>query len=154
MPHRSHAAQGETSMQAESSFFGLTGKKALIVGGGQGMGESAALFLARAGCDVALVDLVPDRADAVGAKITALGRQSITIAGDVLDDAQIPGIVADAEAKLGGLDVMVSIVGAAVWGSLLDTTAAVWDEQMRLNLRYFFLVAREVAASLIRREAA
>ncbi len=135
----------------ESTFFGLTGKKAIIIGGGQGMGESSALFLARAGCDVALVDLVPERADAVGQKIAALGRQSHTITGNVLNDAEIPAIVATAESKLGGLDVMVSIVGAAAWGSLLDTTAEVWDDQMRLNLRYFFLVAREVAQSLIRR---
>ncbi len=135
----------------ESTFFGLAGKKALIIGGGQGMGESSALFLARAGCDVALVDLATDRADAVGRKVAELGRQSHTIAGNVLDDDQIPLIVAEAESKLGGLDVMVSIVGAAAWGSLLDTTAEVWDDQMRLNLRYFFLVAREVAQSLIRR---
>ncbi len=46
---------------------------------------------------------------------------------------------------------MVSIVGAAVWGSLLDTTAAIWDQQLHLNLRYFFLCAREVAATMIRR---
>ncbi len=98
-----------------------------------------------------LVDLVVDRADAVGEKIAALGRRSVSIGGNVLDDDQIKLIVAEAEAKLGGLDLMVSIVGAAVWGSLLDTTAEIWDEQMRLNLRYFFLVAREVASSLIRR---
>ena len=134
-----------------TDFFALTGKKALIIGGGQGMGESSALFLARAGCDVALVDLVAERADAVGEKIAALGRHAITIVGNVLDDAQSPGIVAEAEAKLGGLDVLVSIVGAAAWGSLLDTTAAVFDQQMQLNLRYFFLVARQVAESLVRR---
>jgi 3-oxoacyl-[acyl-carrier protein] reductase len=136
----------------ESTFFGVAGKKALIIGGGQGMGESSALFLARAGCDVGLVDVVVDRADAVGQKVTALGRQSVSIGGNVLDDDQIPLIVAEAEAKLGGLDLMVSIVGAAVWGSLLDTTPEIWDDQMRLNLRYFFLVAREVAQSLIRRQ--
>src|ERR1700722_8945902 len=101
-------------MSSEASFFGLAGQKALIIGGGQGMGESSALFLARAGCDVALVDLVAERAEAVGKQITALGRRSITIVGNVLDDDQIPVMVADAEAKLGGLDLMVSIVGAAV----------------------------------------
>jgi 3-oxoacyl-[acyl-carrier protein] reductase len=138
-------------MASDASFFGLEGKKALIIGGGQGMGESTALFLARAGCDVALVDLVPERAGAVGKQVAALGRRAFTIAGDVLDDAQIPRIVAEAEAKLGGLDVMVSIVGAAAWGSLLDTTGDIWDQQMRLNLRYFFLTAKEVAQSLIRR---
>ncbi|MDR3529464.1 MAG: SDR family oxidoreductase [Rhodopila sp.] len=139
-------------MSQEATFFGLTGKKALIIGGGQGMGESTALLLARAGCDVALVDLVPERADAVGQQVAATGRQAFTVAGNVLDDDQIPLIVAEAEAKLGGLDVMVSIVGAAVWGSLLETTADIWDEQMRLNLRYFFLVAKEVAQSMIRRD--
>lgn len=138
-------------MTAETAFFGVSGKKALIVGGGQGMGESSARFLARAGCDVALLDLVAERADRVGQEVAAMGRQAFTIVGDVLDDSQVPRVVAEAEAKLGGLDVMVSIVGAAAWGSLLDTTAAVWDEQMRLNLRYFFLVAKEVAQSLIRR---
>jgi len=147
-----HFPQGETTMDPENTFFGLAGKKGLIIGGGQGMGESSAVFLARAGCDVALVDNVPDRADAVGQKVRALGRNSVTIAGDVLDDHQIPLIVAEAEAQLGGLDLMVSIVGAAVWGSLLETTADIWDQQMRLNLRYFFLVAKQVAQSLIRRD--
>ncbi|HXT81799.1 MAG TPA: SDR family NAD(P)-dependent oxidoreductase [Acetobacteraceae bacterium] len=138
-------------MVAETSFFGLENKKALVIGGGQGMGESSARFLARAGCDVALVDIVPERAERVAAAVDGLGRRGIAITGDVLDDAQIPRIVADAEVRLGGLDVMVSIVGAAVWGSLLDTTAMVWDQQLHLNLRYFFLTAREVAASMIKR---
>jgi 3-oxoacyl-[acyl-carrier protein] reductase len=139
-------------MSTDASFFDLTGKKALIVGGGQGMGESSALFLARAGCDVALVDLVSERAGTVGQKVTALGRQAFTVQGNVLEDAQIPRIVAEAEEKLGGLDLMVSIVGAAVWGSLLETTAEIWDQQMHLNLRYFFLVAKQVAESLVRRD--
>ena len=138
-------------MTSEATFFGLSGKKALIIGGGQGMGESSARCLARAGCDVALVDLLPERAERVGQDIAAIGRQAFTIVGDVLDDGQITRIVAEAEAKLGGLDVMVSIVGAATWGSLLETTGVVWDQQMQLNLRYFFLVAKEVAQSLIRR---
>jgi 3-oxoacyl-[acyl-carrier protein] reductase len=138
-------------MTQEASLFGLTGKKAVIIGGGQGMGESSALFLARAGCDVALVDLVPERAEQVAKAVSAHGRQAFTVVGDVLDDAQVPGIVAEAEAKLGGLDVVVSIVGAAAWGSLLDTTAEVFDQQMHLNLRYFFLVCQAAARSFIAR---
>jgi NAD(P)-dependent dehydrogenase (short-subunit alcohol dehydrogenase family) len=138
-------------MNQEASLFGLAGKKAVIIGGGQGMGESSALFLARAGCDVALVDLVPERAEQVAKAVSALGRQAFTVVGDVLDDTQVPKIVAEAEAKLGGLDVVVSIVGAAAWGSLLDTTAAGFDQQMQLNLRYFFLVCQAAARSFIAR---
>ena len=87
------------------------------------MGEASARFLARAGCDVALVDLVPERAEQVAGMVNGIGAKAVTVIGDVLDDAQIPRIVAEAEEKLGGLDRMVSIVGAAAWGSLLETTA-------------------------------
>lgn len=138
-------------MTQETSLFGLIGKKVVIIGGGQGMGESSALFLARAGCDVALVDLVPERAEQVAKAVSALGRRAFTVVGDVLDDVQVSRIVAEAEAKLGGLDVVVSIVGAAAWGSLLDTTAAVFDQQMHLNLRYFFLIGQAAARSFIAR---
>ncbi|MGE0415459.1 MAG: SDR family NAD(P)-dependent oxidoreductase [Acetobacteraceae bacterium] len=137
-------------MVAETSLFGLRGKKALIIGGGQGMGESSALFLARAGCDIALVDVVADRAEAVAKAVVGIGTQAHVVVGDVLDDAQIARIVADAETKLGGLDAMISIVGAAAWGSVLDTTAEVFDQQIALNLRYFFLTAKEVAQVMIR----
>src|SRR5689334_7592995 len=137
-------------MASETTFFALEGKKALIIGGGQGMGESSASFLARAGVDVALVDNVAERAERVAGAVSGLGRTGLAVVGDVLDDAQIPRIVSEAASRLGGLDVMVSIVGAAAWGSLLDTTAAIWDQQMALNLRYFFLACREVAQVMIR----
>ena len=137
-------------MSEEASLFGLAGKKALIIGGGQGMGEASARFLARAGCDVALVDLDPERATRVANIVTGIGPKGIAIAGDVLDDAQIPRIVAEAAEKLGGIDRMISIVGAATFGTLMDTTADVWDQQMRLNLRYFFLIAKETASVMIR----
>ena len=138
-------------MTKEISLFGLVGKKALIVGGGQGMGEASANFLARAGCDVALVDLIPERAERVAGMVRGLGTKGVTVIGDVLDDAQIPRIVAEAEEKLDGIDRMISIVGAATWGSLLETTADIWDQQMQLNLRYFFLLAKQVANGMIRR---
>ena len=141
-------------MSDETSLFGLAGKKALIIGGGQGMGEASARFLARAGCDVALVDLVPERAEHVAGIVNGLGTKGVTVIGDVLDDAQIPRIVAEAEEKLGGLDRMISIVGAAAWGSLLETRPGeIWDQQMHLNLRYFFSTAKAVANVMIRRAA-
>ena len=137
-------------MTEEASLFGLAGKKALIVGGGQGMGEASAKFLARAGCDVALVDLVAERAEHVAGIVNGIGTKGVSVVGDVLDDAQIPRIVAEAHDKLGGLDRMITIVGAAAFKSLMDTTAEIWDQQMSLNLRYFFLVAKEAADVMIR----
>ena len=50
-------------------LFNLQGKSALVVGGGQGMGESTAKFLARVGCGVAVADVVKERADRVAAAV-------------------------------------------------------------------------------------
>lgn len=136
-------------MAPDASLLGLAGKKVLIIGGGQGMGEATARHVSRAGADVALVDLVAERADAVAAMVRQNGTRAVTVIGDVLQDAGIPRIVAEAEAGLGGIDAMVSIVGAAAWGSLLETSAEGWDQQMALNLRYFFLVSKAVAQGMI-----
>lgn len=133
----------------EASLFGLAGKKAVIIGGGQGMGESTARLLARAGADVVVIDVVPERAERVAAIVSGIGPRGIPIVGDVLDDAQIPAIVNAAQAQLGGIDILISIVGGAAFLPLLDTTASVFDQQIHLNLRYFFLAASEVARRMI-----
>jgi NAD(P)-dependent dehydrogenase (short-subunit alcohol dehydrogenase family) len=143
------AGEEAREMTTEASFFGLAGKKAMVIGGGQGMGESTSRFLARSGCDVAVIDVERDRAERVAGVVEEVGCRGVPIVGDVLDDAQIPTIVAAAEQQFGHVDVMVSIVGAAAWGPLLDTTAEIWDQQLHLNMRYFFLCAREVAATMI-----
>ena len=60
-------------MPHETSLFGLTGRKLLIIGGGQGMGEATASFAARAGADVALMDIVQEPAEAVAAMVASHG---------------------------------------------------------------------------------
>ena len=115
------------------------------------MGESAAKFLARAGCGVAVADVIKERADRVANVVADLGQPSAAVVGDVLDDAEVPEIVARAERELGGLDVLVTIVGQASFNSVLDMTPEQWDLDQRRNLRCFFFTAREVARSLVAR---
>ncbi len=135
----------------DSSLFQLEGKAALVVGGGQGMGESTAKFLARAGCGVAVADVLKERADRVANAVADLGQPSASIVGNVLDDSQVKEVVTRAERELGGLDVLVTIVGQASFNSLLDMTPEQWDLDHSRNLRYFFMTAREVARSLLAR---
>ncbi len=135
----------------DTSLLGLEGKSALVVGGGQGMGESSAKFLARAGCGVAIADIVKERAEGVADAVRAIGQRHAAIEGDILDDDQVETIVEQAEKALGGLDVLVTIVGQASWNPILDMTPDQWELDHRRNLRYFFLAARAVAGSLIKR---
>ena len=133
----------------DSSLFQLEGKSALIVGGGQGMGESIAKLLARVGCRVAVADIVKERAEQVAATVADLGQTSTAIVSNVLDETQAKYIVERAEQDLGGLDMLVTTVGQASFNSILDMTPEQWDHDHHKNLRYFLFIAREVARTLM-----
>lgn len=134
-----------------ASLLQLEGKKALIVGGGRGMGEASAMMLARAGCDIAVLDSVLERADQVASQVRDLGRQGVPIETDILDEASVKKAVSDVEDALGGIDILVTIVGQALFKPLLDVTLEEWDADQARNLRYFFVVGRAVAHSMIAR---
>jgi len=115
------------------------------------MGESSALMLAEAGCDIAVLDNELERAELVAAAVRAMGRKGVPIKADILDEASVQQAVADVEVALGGLDILVTIVGQALFKPLLDVSLDEWDYDQSRNLRYFFVVGRAVASSMIAR---
>lgn len=138
-------------MADANQFFGLSGKAAMVIGGGLGMGESTSLLLAAAGCDVAVVDIDEGRAQGVADKVAALGRKGIAVTANVLLPGQAERVVADIEQALGGLDVVVTIVGQAVFVNFLDLTEEEWELDQKRNVKYFAFVAQAAARSMIRR---
>ena len=81
-----------------NSVFGLEGKNALVIGGGQGMGEATVMQLANAGANVTVLDLEMSRAEAIAAKVKALGRKSWAVSANVLDDAALKAVIAKVDA--------------------------------------------------------
>jgi NAD(P)-dependent dehydrogenase (short-subunit alcohol dehydrogenase family) len=68
---------------------GLAGRRALVTGGATGIGRAIALRLARAGCDIALLDIDARTANATAAEIRALGREAAAATGDVSNVASV-----------------------------------------------------------------
>ena len=135
----------------DTPLLQLEGKSVLIVGGGQGVGESTAKLLARAGCRVAVADVVQERAERVAAAVAKLGQPSTSIVGNVLEEDGAKDVVERAERDLGGLDALVTTIGQASFNPILDMTPEQWDHDHRKNLRHFFFTARAVARSLVAR---
>jgi NAD(P)-dependent dehydrogenase (short-subunit alcohol dehydrogenase family) len=134
---------------AEANLLGLEGKRALVVGGGLGMGRASALLLARAGARVVVADLLEERAQAVKGELEAIGGPSLALVGDVRVPDQAQQVVARAAEFHGGLDVLINMVGMASWAPLLEMDEATWETDMAQNLKHHFHVARAAARRMI-----
>lgn len=132
-----------------NSLFGLEHKRAFVAGGGQGIGRSCALLLARAGCDVALLDSVAERAEAVAKEIEAVGRRGVAVVGDALDSADAARVVRQAAEQLGGLDICVNIIGIASWKSFLELDPETWDTDLLGNLTHHVFIAQPAAQIMV-----
>ena len=135
------------------SLFGMEGKRVLVIGGGQGMGEATSRLLSRLGCNVAILDMELDRAERVCKAVEQEGVAAYPISLDVTDDEQLVPGMARVESDFGPLDGMATIVGMAGWSPIVEMTGETWDADHRRNLRYFFVAARELARSLLARKA-
>jgi 3-oxoacyl-[acyl-carrier protein] reductase len=91
--------------------FGLTGKTALVLGAGGGLGSAIAEMLAAEGAQVALGDIAEDAAQKVADGITAKGGKAIAIGWDLKNIDAVDANVARVEKELGGVDVLVNITG-------------------------------------------
>jgi NAD(P)-dependent dehydrogenase (short-subunit alcohol dehydrogenase family) len=93
----------------------LRGRVALVTGaGGQGMGRSIALTLARDGADIVLnYHRKDDRVAETAAAIVAMGRRALPLAADVADAAEVDAMIATATAELGAIDIAVNSAGGA-----------------------------------------
>src|SRR5882672_11206297 len=89
----------------------LSGRVALVTGGGGAIGGASARALARAGADVVIVDLREDAARARVKEIEALGRRGLALAGDAGDYATAETLTRAALTALGRVDILVNVAG-------------------------------------------
>jgi NAD(P)-dependent dehydrogenase (short-subunit alcohol dehydrogenase family) len=109
----------------------LTGRKALVTGGAQGLGEGMAQALAEAGATVVVADLQ----DELGPKVAeSLGEGHGFVHLDVSDDASWETAVSDAIGQLGGLDIVVNNAGVEITSLLVDLDAAQARKMLEINL--------------------
>ncbi len=120
----------------------LEGKRAFITGGGRGIGRAIALGFADAGADVAVAARTRAEIESVAEEIKRKERRSLAITCDVGDSQNVEDAVQGAARDLGGVDILVANAGALIHAPLGETTDALWDEVMRVNLNGVFYAFR------------
>jgi NAD(P)-dependent dehydrogenase (short-subunit alcohol dehydrogenase family) len=132
--------------------FRLTGRRALVTGGGQGLGRVIAQALAEAGADVAVASRSLDTCRQAAAEIgEATGRRALAYAVDVTQASGVTGLVQDVEAGLGPLDILVNNAGINIRGASDELAEADWDAVLDTNLKATFLLSRAVGPGMCAR---
>jgi 3-oxoacyl-[acyl-carrier protein] reductase len=131
----------------------LNNRVALVTGGSRGIGAAVAIALARAGSDVAVN--YRERADAANAvcrEIAGIGTRAIAVQANVSVAADVRRMVAEVQAQLGGIDILVNNAAIAYPRKLDEITEAEWDEVLAVNLKSVFLVTQAVIGSMRQRK--
>jgi NAD(P)-dependent dehydrogenase (short-subunit alcohol dehydrogenase family) len=132
--------------------FRLDGRRALVTGGGRGLGRVIAQALAEAGADVAIAGRTPDVCQEAAREIAAAtGRRALGFAADVTQAAEVERLKREVEEGLGGIDILVNNAGVNIRGAAEELQESDWDSVVDTNLKAPFLCARAVGAAMCAR---
>ncbi|PDW00385.1 mycofactocin-coupled SDR family oxidoreductase [Candidatus Chloroploca asiatica] len=137
------------------------GKVAFITGAAHGQGRAVALALARAGADLAALDVArplsypgyrlagADELQTLQTEVEALGRRILTFAADVRDETAVAAAVQQTATELGRIDILFNNAGIAAYGLAHELSEEQWDAMLDINLKGAWLTAKHVIPLLI-----
>ncbi|MDR0362954.1 MAG: SDR family oxidoreductase [Planctomycetota bacterium] len=122
----------------------MSGKRAIVTGGGRGIGKAVGMRLAMLGAETWLVGTKPDRLAEAAAGIEAAGGRARTAVADVSREEDVLRVFE----RAGDVDVLVNNAGIGRFAPIVSTTVEEWDLIMGVNLRGVFLCSREAMKSM------
>jgi NAD(P)-dependent dehydrogenase (short-subunit alcohol dehydrogenase family) len=132
-----------------SGLFDLTGKIAIVTGGGSGIGQAISMLFARQRARVAILETQEAAAQETVARIHDSGGQASAFHCDVADAADVKTAFAGVTAALGTPNILVNNAGIAHVGTLETTHEADFDRVCRVNIKGAFLCAQAAVAQML-----
>lgn len=129
--------------------FRLDGKVAIVTGAGQGIGRATAMALAEAGADVVVAARTAADIDEVAGAIGAMGRRSLAVPTDVMDDDALDHLVAATLEEMGHLDVLVNNAGGTPPRAAVDTSRGFMERALAFNAISPFLLSVRAAQAMV-----
>lgn len=147
--------------------FDLTGRAAVVIGGGRGIGKSIALILAEAGADVLVAARTAEQVEQTASEITNLGRKGVAVSADATKAADVDRVIALAISEWGRVDIMVNSAGIGIrkpivplpgyrpgWAKAVEnfdspTSDEEWQHMIDSNLTTIFLATKAVGPHMI-----
>ncbi len=143
-----------TGLPDIAAQFSLRGRRALVTGGGRGIGRAIALGLAGAGAAVGLVSRSAEQLEATRSVVDEAGGLAAALPADLADAAAIPALVDQAESALGGpIDIVVHSAGTQHRSPAVSFPHEAWEHVLGVNLTAPFLLSQEIGRRQLERGA-
>jgi NAD(P)-dependent dehydrogenase (short-subunit alcohol dehydrogenase family) len=127
--------------------------RALVTGGGSGIGRAAALVLARRGVQIGVADLDDVQSATVADDVVARGGDAVSLPVDVADPLSVERMVEAMDSHYGGIDILVHAAGVMSGRPVLEMSLEEWRRTLAINLDGTFYVTRSVARVMCREQA-
>ncbi len=129
--------------------FDLSGKVAIVTGGGKGIGRALALGLADAGANVVVAARSAPDLEAVAAEIRAKGREALAVVTDVSNSGQVDALIEATVGTFGRIDIVVNNAARSYMRPLLELREDGFDKIFDTNVKGAFLLSRAAAKVMI-----
>jgi 3-hydroxybutyrate dehydrogenase len=129
----------------------VTGRTALITGGGRGVGAAVAARLAAAGATVIVAARTTEQIEAVASRLREQGHVAHAETCDFGDPASVEQLTTKAQARFGRIDILINNAGAALASALHKTTLEDWNRLFAVNVTSAFLCLKAVLPGMIER---
>jgi gluconate 5-dehydrogenase len=132
-----------------SELFDLSGRTAIVTGGGSGIGRQMATGLAEAGANVVLCARKVERCEDAAAELEALGVRALAFACDVRDPDDVNAVVYQTRVEFDRIDILVNNAGTSWGASAEDHPLEGWQKVIDVNLTGVFLFAQAAGRAMI-----
>jgi NAD(P)-dependent dehydrogenase (short-subunit alcohol dehydrogenase family) len=132
-------------------MFSLSGRQALVIGGGSGIGRAIALALARAGADVHVAGRRAAQLDESGEQIRALGRQTRSLVLDATDMDALERLAGELRGAGNVPDILVNAQGIMTLNNAEDFSPADYDRLMDTNVKSVWFSCTRFGAAMAAR---
>jgi gluconate 5-dehydrogenase len=130
-------------------LFDLTGRTAIVTGGGRGLGRVIAHGMAEAGANLVTCARTPGAAEAVAKEIAAKGGHAVGLEIDCAERDQCERLVDAALERFGRLDILICNHGIGLNKPAEATTPEEWSEVLQINLSGYFYAAQAASGPML-----
>jgi sorbitol-6-phosphate 2-dehydrogenase len=128
-------------------------KVVLIVGGGRSLGEYLSKHMAKEGYEVAVADLIYENAQKVATEIDVAGGKGMAVRVNACVESEVQAMVQKVVAEFGGIDLLIYNAGFAKSNKITEFELKAFNSMVEVNLKGYFLCAREVAKVMIEKNS-